>query len=71
MIGGRFSHKVDQGTMLDIKLTHEQLAGAIGTTRTTVTRLIGNLRKKGILFTERTPVGELFVLTTELEQCLH
>jgi len=71
VIGGRFARKTDEGTLLDIKLTHEQLAGAIGATRTTVTRLLGTLRKKGLLQTVKTPVGELLMLRDELEHCYH
>lgn len=71
VIGGRFSHDVDEGVMLDIKLTHEQLAGSIGATRTTVTRLLGSLRKKGLLKTTKTPVGEFFVINTRLTHCDH
>lgn len=38
-----------QGTRLHIRLTHQQLANAIGTTRVTVTRLIGQLKQEGWL----------------------
>jgi len=71
VIGGRFSHKVEQGTMIDIKLTHEQLASAIGATRTTVTRILGCLRKKGVLHMEKTPAGAFFVLASDLDRCHH
>ncbi|GAP99312.1 Crp/Fnr family transcriptional regulator [Leptolyngbya sp. NIES-2104] len=46
-------HEVGQpaprGTRLQIRLTHQQLANAIGTTRVTVTRLIGQLKQEGWL----------------------
>lgn len=35
---------IAEGTRLSIKLTHQQLASAIGTSRVTVTRLLGKLR---------------------------
>jgi CRP-like cAMP-binding protein len=40
------------GTRLNIKLTHQQIANAIGTTRVTVTRLLGQLRDEGWLSIE-------------------
>jgi CRP-like cAMP-binding protein len=40
---------VAEGTRLTIRLTHQDLAGAIGTSRVTVTRLLGQLKKQGII----------------------
>jgi CRP-like cAMP-binding protein len=37
------------GTRLSVRLTHQHLANAIGTTRVTVTRLLGQLRDEGWL----------------------
>lgn len=46
-------HEVGQpgasGTRLNVRLTHQQLANAIGTTRVTVTRLLGQLKQEGWL----------------------
>ncbi len=46
-------HEVGQptqrGTRIHVRLTHQQLANAIGTTRVTVTRLIGQLKQEGWL----------------------
>ena len=38
-----------QGTRLGVRLTHQQLANAIGTTRVTVTRLLSQLQEEGWL----------------------
>jgi CRP-like cAMP-binding protein len=38
-----------QGTRLSIRLTHQQIAGLIGTTRVTVTRLLREFREEGWL----------------------
>jgi CRP-like cAMP-binding protein len=38
---------VVNGTRLSVRLTHQHLASAIGTTRVTVTRLLGQLREEG------------------------
>lgn len=39
----------DNGTRLGVRLTHQQLANAIGTTRVTVTRLLSQLQEEGWL----------------------
>jgi len=40
------------GTRLSVRLTHQHLASAIGTTRVTVTRLLGQLRNEGRLIVD-------------------
>lgn len=44
---------VPQGTRLSVRLTHQHLASAIGTTRVTVTRLLGQFRQDGWLIIDR------------------
>ena len=44
-----FGQSVDDGTRLNIRLTHQDIAAAIGTTRVTVTRLLGKLKQEGWL----------------------
>lgn len=44
---------VPQGTRLGVRLTHQHLASAIGTTRVTVTRLLGQFRQDGWLTIDR------------------
>lgn len=39
----------ENGTRLSVRLTHQQLANAIGTTRVTVTRLLSQLQEEGWL----------------------
>lgn len=41
-----------EGTRLTIRLTHQQLANAIGTTRVTITRLLGQLKQEGWLLVD-------------------
>jgi CRP-like cAMP-binding protein len=43
---------VDSGIRLSVRLTHQHLASAIGTTRVTVTRLLGQLREEGLLIVD-------------------
>lgn len=40
---------VEEGTRLSVRLTHQNLANAIGTTRVTVTRLLTKLRSEGAI----------------------
>jgi CRP-like cAMP-binding protein len=42
------------GTRLGVRLTHQQLANAIGTTRVTVTRLLSQLQEEGWLTIDST-----------------
>ncbi|MEB3357516.1 MAG: Crp/Fnr family transcriptional regulator [Synechococcales bacterium] len=43
----------DGGSRLSVRLTHQQLANAIGTTRVTVTRLLSQLREEGWVTVDR------------------
>ena len=38
-----------RGTIIDLKITHEELAEMVGTSRETVTRVLARLRKDGII----------------------
>ena len=44
-----FGQPLGDGTRLNIRLTHQDIAAAIGTTRVTVTRLLGKLKQQGWL----------------------
>ncbi|MEB3322299.1 MAG: Crp/Fnr family transcriptional regulator [Synechococcaceae cyanobacterium] len=44
-----YGQPCEEGLRLDLRLTHRQLACAVGTTRVTVTRVIGALRAEGWL----------------------
>ena len=41
----------------DVRLTHEQLADLIGTTRETTTKVLGDLRDRGLVSLRRGRVG--------------
>ena len=41
-----------QGMIIDLKITHQELAEMVGTSRETVTRVIAQLREKGIIEVE-------------------
>jgi CRP-like cAMP-binding protein len=44
---------VAEGTRLGVRLTHQNLANAIGTTRVTVTRLLSKLKSEGAIILDR------------------
>lgn len=45
----RFGQEVEQGRLIDLRLTHQDLAELIGATRVTVTRLLNDLEKQGVI----------------------
>lgn len=61
-LGEQFGTDVSDGTLIEIRVTHAQLAAAIGATRATVTRMLGQLRRQRTLRTESTSRGERLVL---------
>ncbi|MFM7313726.1 MAG: Crp/Fnr family transcriptional regulator [Cyanobium sp.] len=44
-----YGQMCDEGLKLELRLTHQEVASALGTTRVTVTRVIGLLRQEGWL----------------------
>jgi CRP/FNR family transcriptional regulator, global nitrogen regulator len=44
-----FGVPTEEGIKIDLKLSHQAIAEAIGSTRVTVTRLLGDLRDKGMV----------------------
>jgi CRP-like cAMP-binding protein len=53
LLGREVGQPVDDGVRLGVRLTHQHLANAIGTTRVTVTRLLGQLREERWLVIDR------------------
>lgn len=45
----RFGQEVEQGQLIDLRLTHQDIAELIGLTRVTVTRLLKDFEKQGII----------------------
>jgi CRP-like cAMP-binding protein len=70
LLAEEFGHTVDQGRLMDLRLTHAQLASAIGSTRATVTRTLTDLKNQGKLIMVNTADGERYCLL-EWEQCSH
>lgn len=49
LIANEYGLASDEGTLINMRLTHQQLANAIGTTRVTVTRCLGELKDAGLV----------------------
>ena len=58
-----FGRRHPRGLLIDVRLTHAQLASAVGGTRATVTRLLSRLRRRGVLSVVHDAVGGRFCLT--------
>ena len=45
----KFGRSVEPGQLIDLRLTHQDIAEVIGTTRVTVTRLLSRLEQEGVI----------------------
>ncbi len=45
----RFGQQIEQGQLIDLRLTHHDLADILGLTRVTVTRLLNTFEKHGVI----------------------
>ena len=45
----RFGREVEQGHLLDLRLTHQDLAEILGATRVTITRTLSQLEQQGLI----------------------
>jgi CRP/FNR family transcriptional regulator, cyclic AMP receptor protein len=52
-LGQRFGVKTVRGTLIEARLTQQELADMIGTTRETLAHTIGEFRREGLLATDR------------------
>ncbi len=70
VLAEQFGRPVEAGSLIEIKLTHTQLASAIGATRATVTRLMGRLRRQRLVHSVGAGQQERLVLHL-VERHLH
>ena len=49
LLAEEYGQPCDEGLRLNLRLTHQDIAGALSTTRVTVTRVLGLLREEGWL----------------------
>jgi CRP-like cAMP-binding protein len=67
LLAGQFGRPAGEGMLIEVLITQAQLASAVGATRTTVTRLLGRLRRRGLLIASRAGRGERYGLKTMIE----
>lgn len=48
-LADKFGHESEQGHLIKLRLTHQDFADTLGTTRVTVTRLLGQFEREGRL----------------------
>ena len=48
-LAAKFSRTVAQGQLIDLRLTHREIANTIGTNRVTVTRIINKFEQQGVI----------------------
>lgn len=48
-LGQKFGRDVEQGRLIDLELTHQEIAEAINTTRVSVTRMLQQFESEGML----------------------
>lgn len=53
-LADKFGRTIEQGRMIDFKLTHQELADAINTTRITVTKTLNQFENEGLILRPRT-----------------
>lgn len=62
LLGEQFGHPHSEGLLVDLRITHAQIAAAIGATRSTVSRLLSSLRARKLLTTCGSGTQERFCL---------
>lgn len=62
LLGEQFGRATPRGLLIEVRITHVQLASAVGATRATVTRRLGLLRRRGLLSSVASGNGERFCL---------
>jgi CRP-like cAMP-binding protein len=62
LLSEQFGMTTPEGQIVDVRITHTQLATAVGATRATITRTLGDLRHQNKLSIINTADGERFCL---------
>jgi CRP-like cAMP-binding protein len=62
LLAEQFGEAGPDGEIITVRITHMQLASAVGATRTTITRTLGDLKNQGRLAMLQTADGERFCL---------
>lgn len=72
LLGEQFGEAYEDGILLNARITHQQLASAVGAARTTISRLLGNLRRRALLKSVEVPNGPyLWISKTVFSPHIH
>lgn len=71
LLSEQFGTHSQHGTLIDVRITHGQLAAAVGATRTSITRVLSELRAQGRVSTVNKDGEDLFCLVEQPEQHSH
>jgi hypothetical protein len=73
LLAEQFGVDTPDGRLVDVRITHTQLALAVGATRATITRTLGDLRRQGVLTVVMTSDGERYCLSRweHGDHCFH
>lgn len=63
-LGQKFGRKAASGQLIDLRLTHQDLADILGATRVTITRTLNQLEQQG--FIERLPLHRIVLREEEM-----
>lgn len=63
-LGKKFGKETPKGKLIDLRLTHQDIADILGTTRVTVTRSLMQMEKQGLI--ERNPLHRFVIREEEL-----
>jgi CRP-like cAMP-binding protein len=64
LLGEQFGVVTANGLVVDVRITHAQIASAVGAVRTTVTRILGELRRRRLIVSVGSGDAERFCLLT-------
>jgi len=62
LLAEQFGEPHPEGTLVNVRLTHAQLASAASATRATITRTLGDLKTRGHLLTQGAGEAERFII---------
>ena len=63
----RFGSQVEQGELINLRLTHQEMAEMIGTTRVTMTRILNNFERQGLIQRQQ----HLLILMSDRQEFWH
>ncbi len=64
-LADKFGHELEQGQLIQLRLTHQDMADTLGTTRVTVTRLLSQFEQQGRIYW----INQHLLLPRNLQLC--